>query len=137
MAKNNVGTTSIQMGVDGSPMMAGGEVFVPILRAAPLRRLVEAICGGASCVDITGLRPGGEKLHEELVSADESRRAVRRNGCYVVPPTVTAESWDAAPWLGDPVPDGFTYRSDTWPLQWTVDELHDLLVVKQESLCES
>jgi UDP-N-acetylglucosamine 4,6-dehydratase len=106
--------------------LRGGEVFVPALKAAPLRKLAEALDPNAMMVDI-GIRPGGEKLHEELLSSDEVRRTVKRNGFYIVTPTQTADSWDASPWLGEPVPEDFRYQSDTWPEQWTVEELRELL----------
>lgn len=102
--------------------LRGGEVFVPHLRAAPLLRLAEALAPGAETL-AHGIRPGGEKLHEELLSADETRRTVVRNGFYVVTPPRTPDSWDASPWLGTPVPEDFSCRSDTWPHQWSVDEL--------------
>jgi UDP-N-acetylglucosamine 4,6-dehydratase len=106
--------------------LRGGEVFVPALKAAPLTLLADALAPAAPVVDI-GIRPGGEKLHEELLSSDEVRRTVRRNGFYVVTPTQTSDSWDASPWLGQPVPEDFTYRSDTWPEQWTINELAEAL----------
>lgn len=106
--------------------LRGGEVFVPELKAAPLVRLCEAVAPSASIVPL-GVRPGGEKLHEELLTADEARRVVRRNGFYVVPPPRTLQAWDVSPWLGEPVEEGFTYRSDTWPHTWSVEELRGLL----------
>ena len=106
--------------------LRGGEVFVPALKAAPLTLLAEALAPAAPIVNL-GIRPGGEKLHEELLSSDEVRRTVRRNGFYVVTPTQTADSWDASPWLGEPVPEDFTYRSDTWSDQWTTEALREML----------
>lgn len=109
--------------------MRGGEIFVPILRAAPLHRLADAVAEDLPR-RATGIRSGGEKLFEELLSADEARRAVRRNGFFVVTPTKGMDSWDTTPWLGDPLPPGFTYRSDTWPDQWSVEDLRTLLEVQ-------
>lgn len=54
--------------------MEGGEVFVPYkLRAAQMEDLAQAICTGATYI-YSGLRPGGEKMHELLLSAEESTR---------------------------------------------------------------
>lgn len=107
--------------------MRGGEVFVPKLRAAPLTLLAEAACPGAMFDDI-GIRPGGEKLHEELLSADEVRRTVDSGGEFFVVRPESADAWDPSPWIGAPLPDGFTYRSDTWTGRepWTVEELRRL-----------
>lgn len=104
--------------------MRGGEIFVPILKAAPLVDVGQALVSvGSPEFDMTGIRPGGEKLYEELLSADEARRTVKRNGFYVVTPARTPDMWDPSTWLGDPVDRDFEYRSDRWPLRWTVDEL--------------
>lgn len=110
-------------------MMRGGEVFVPQLKAAPLTAVGEALLGDGSTPEflITGIRVGGEKLYEELVSADEARRAVVRNGFVVIPPPFSVDLWDAQPWLGEEVSDGFEMRSDTWPDRWTRAELAALL----------
>lgn len=108
--------------------MRGGEILIPEMKAAPLTKLVEAVAPGAETFDM-GIRSGGEKLHEELLSADEARRAVKRNGFYVVPPTRGMDSWDDSVWHGEPVGEGFSYRSDDWPLQWTVEDLRELVRV--------
>lgn len=104
----------------------GGEVFVPSLKAAPLTALAEVFAPASQWRSL-GIRPGGEKLHEELLSSDEVRRTVARNGWYVIAPTTTADIWDPTPWMGDRVPAEFTYSSDAWPLQWTTEELRELI----------
>jgi UDP-N-acetylglucosamine 4,6-dehydratase len=73
--------------------------------------LVEAVAPGAETYEM-GIRPG-EKLHEEMISEDDSRRTVRIGDRYVVLPTVAEWSGWRAPEGGIPVPDGFSYRSDT------------------------
>ncbi len=112
--------------------MKGGEVLVPKLKAAPLTRLLEAVMSEGwtlpGLIPNTGIRPGGEKLHESLLDEEELRRALERNDWYVVPPLDNSDLWDRTPWLGEPVPEGFTYDSNTWPEQWSVDELRELLV---------
>jgi len=106
--------------------LRGGEIFVPWLKAAPITRVLEAVAPDTETVEI-GIRPGGEKLHETLLSEDELRRVRRRNGWYIVPPVDTTELWDRSPWLGERMPDDFTYCSATWPDQWTVEELRGVL----------
>ena len=112
--------------IEAVRVMRGGELLLPRLRAAPVTSLLEAVAPASEFVE-TGIRPGGEKLHEALVSEDEARRAVQRNDWIIVPPVDTAELWDRSAWLGDPVGDGFEYRSDTWPNQWTVEGLREIL----------
>ncbi len=108
--------------------MRGGEVLVPRLKAAPLMRLMEAV-GGTSELEVedVGIRPGGEKMHEKLLDEDELRRARMRQDWIMVPPVDSPDLWDRNPWLGEGLPEGFEYRSDTWPEQWTVEELRAVL----------
>lgn len=106
--------------------MRGGEIFVPILPAAPITRLAEALTTNPTYA-VTGIRPGGEKLHEELLSPSEIRRAVKRNGLYVVPPYQSSMSWDANPWIGEAVPTDLTYNSETWGWQLTVPDMRALV----------
>jgi UDP-N-acetylglucosamine 4,6-dehydratase/5-epimerase len=105
-------------------MMRGGEVFCPHIPAAPITTLAEAI-GGAPPYHVTGIRPGGEKLHESMLSEDEVRRTVRWRGFYVVTPSL--RTWDATPWPGEPVPESLMYRSDVWGWQLSCDDMRALL----------
>lgn len=121
--------------------LRGGEITVPHLPAASIALLAEAVAGPgyptvtvseapmeARLVEHGGqIRQGGEKVHEELLSAAEVRRAVKRNGYYIVPPYQHDEMWDTRPWLGDPLPEGFQYRSDCWPWQASVENLRGML----------
>ena len=116
--------------------LRGGEIFVPWLKAAPVTRLLEAVAPQAETTEI-GIRPGGEKLHETLVSEDEIRRARRRNDWIIVPPTDTSELWDRSSWLGELVPADFRYHSKTWPEQWTVEELREALGITQSEFVAS
>ena len=71
-----------------------------------------------------GIRPG-EKLHEEMISPDDSRRTVELSNRYVVLP-IFAE-WGFTPPKGKAVIDGFTYRSETNDLWLTIEELQKLI----------
>jgi len=107
--------------------LRGGEVFVPYLPAAPIVRLAEALVDGDPMFDEQGIRPGGEKLHESLLSASEIRRARRRNQFFIVPPYQHEHMWDNRPWLGELIPPATIYRSDVWPWQLTRDEMRRLI----------
>ena len=62
-------------------------------------------------VSYTGLRPG-EKLHEMMISADDSRRTRDMGDYYVVEPEFPW--WDNGHMTeGASMPDGFSYCSDT------------------------
>ena len=57
-----------------------------------------------------GLRPG-EKLHEEMISADDSRRTIILENRYVVMPVIAEWGYKAP--KGKSMPEGQAYRSDT------------------------
>ena len=91
--------------------MDGGEIFVPSqLSAMRLSDLASVI--GREVVEI-GLRPGGEKLHERLLSDDEPKRTLRDDQWYLIkPPHYT---WSDVPFRGKPVDAGIRYSSDQGP----------------------
>jgi UDP-N-acetylglucosamine 4,6-dehydratase len=103
----------------------GGEVFVPKIPSMRVIDLAEAMAPGLPC-DITGIRPG-EKLHELLLTPDESRHAVEHDDVFVVLPE--HPWWDDAldHGHGKPVADGFAYASDTNDEWLGVEELAALV----------
>ena len=110
--------------IDSFSDMSGGDLYVPRIPSMKVVDLAEAIAPGAPTVDI-GIRPG-EKLHEEMISAEDSRRTVRRADRYVVQPTLAI--WgDFKEADGEAVPDGFSYISDTNDMWLGVDEIRTML----------
>ena len=93
--------------------MRGGEIFVPGLPATRMVDLAEALAPGHPRT-IIGLRAGGEKLHEELMTDEEMRRSrINHPWGYVIPPHL--HSW-AADWSDLPAQGmAFPYRSDCVP----------------------
>ena len=91
--------------------MVGGEVFIPKIPSMRSPDLARAIAPDAE-VDVIGIRPG-EKLHEVLMTGDETRHSVDAGGVYVVLPE--HPWWVASPrWMeGKPLTDGFVYSSDS------------------------
>lgn len=108
---------AVQFVVDSFESMSGGELFVPRIPSMRIMDLVEAIAPGAQTYEI-GIRPG-EKLHEEMISADDSYRTIRQRDRYIVTPTV--QGWWFNEPEGEPVDPGFSYRSDTND-QWLTNE---------------
>jgi UDP-N-acetylglucosamine 4,6-dehydratase/5-epimerase len=104
--------------------MHGGEVFVPKIPSMRLVDLARALAPDAD-LQFVGIRPG-EKVHEVLVSEDESRNARDMGDHYSIHP--------AHPWwperhrdAGDAVPEGFSYTSNGNDRWLSVDELRALL----------
>jgi UDP-N-acetylglucosamine 4,6-dehydratase len=91
--------------------MEGGEVFVPKIPSTKVVDLARAIAPDAK-IEIIGIRPG-EKLHEDLLSDDEARHAVELEHMYVIQPAEAI--WFGYSWKdkGTPLPEGFSYTSDT------------------------
>lgn len=96
--------------IDCIGRMQGGEIFVPKIPSMRIVDLARAIAPAASLRTI-GVRPG-EKLHEVLISADESRQTVEMEGMYVVEPVSPRWAY-ATPDGAKRLPDDFAYTSDT------------------------
>jgi UDP-N-acetylglucosamine 4,6-dehydratase len=103
--------------------MTGGELYVPRIPSMRVIDLAAAVAPGAALVDI-GIRPG-EKLHEEMISTEDSRRTLRQADRYVVMPTLA--EWGFTEPAGEPVPDGFSYTSDTNDMWLTVKDIREML----------
>ncbi len=100
---------AVEFVLDSLEMMNGGELYVPRIPSMKIADLARAIAPGAKIVEI-GMRPG-EKLHEEMISADDSRRTLVLQNRYLVMPV--AAEWGFIPPTGDKMPEGQAYRSDT------------------------
>lgn len=117
---------AVEMVVDTFDLMQGGELLVPHIPSHKVVDLARAVVPDAEFVDI-GLRPG-EKLHEEMISPDEGRRAVLIQGgkYYLIEPEMSG--WGYQP-VVDAVraPEGFHCASDKNDIWWGVDELREVL----------
>jgi UDP-N-acetylglucosamine 4,6-dehydratase len=100
---------AVQFVIDSFTSMDGGELYVPRIPSMHVSDLARAIAPDAQLVEI-GIRPG-EKLHEEMISPEDSRRTVAQADRYVVGPTLA--EWTYRQPIGEPVEDGFAYTSDT------------------------
>jgi UDP-N-acetylglucosamine 4,6-dehydratase len=115
---------AVKFVVDSFDKMEGGELFVPRIPSMRIMDLVEAVAPGSGTHE-TGIRPG-EKLHEEMIAADDSRRTLRFPDRYVVQPVVA--SWGyRTPAGGTEVEDGFNYRSDNNDLWLSIDDMRKLI----------
>jgi UDP-N-acetylglucosamine 4,6-dehydratase len=110
--------------VDSFDRMQGGELFVPRIPSMRILDLIEAVAPDAPTHE-TGIRPG-EKLHEEMIASDDSRRTLRFPDRYLVQPVVA--SWGySTPQGGEEVPDGFNYRSDNNDLWLGIDDMRAMI----------
>jgi UDP-N-acetylglucosamine 4,6-dehydratase len=100
---------AVKFVIDSLEMMTGGELYVPKIPSMKITDLAQAVAPGVKLVEI-GMRPG-EKLHEEMISADDSRRTTILDKRYVVNPIVA--EWGYKPPIGATMPEGQAYKSDT------------------------
>ena len=81
---------SVKLIIDSAEIACGGEVFItkmPILRIQDLAEvMIELITGNNDMdIEIIGSKPG-EKLYEELMSDEETRRAIELDRYFAVKP---------------------------------------------------
>lgn len=97
-------------------LMRGGEVFIPRLPSFRIVDVAGAVYHAAyraqdrTPLEIVGHRQGGEKVHEMLLSEEESTHTVWIGDRWVVEPEI--RSWDRPAWEGEPVPEGWSYTSE-------------------------
>ncbi|TEU12252.1 MAG: UDP-N-acetylglucosamine 4,6-dehydratase (inverting) [Anaerolineales bacterium] len=105
-------------------MMQGGEVFVPKIPSMRIVDLADVVAPGCEQENM-GIRPG-EKLHEVLVSRDESRYTLEFDDMYLIQPVHPWWQTNGHPG-GQPMEDGTKFSSDknTWWL--THDELSQMV----------
>ncbi|HET7475532.1 MAG TPA: UDP-N-acetylglucosamine 4,6-dehydratase (inverting) [Dermatophilaceae bacterium] len=118
---------AVQFVTESFELMQGGELYVPRIPSMKITDLAQAIAPGAAMHN-SGLRPG-EKLHEEMISPEEGRRALRIGERFVLQPDIA--SWGyRPPQDGVPVPDGFTYTSDTNDQWFTREQITAILATE-------
>jgi UDP-N-acetylglucosamine 4,6-dehydratase len=104
--------------------MQGGEVFVPKVPSMRIVDLAKAVAPECE-IDFVGIRPG-EKLHEVLISRDESRHTLALEDMFVVQPV--HPWWKPADWSrGKSLPDGFKYTSDKNDRWLTIEVLRQMI----------
>ncbi len=105
--------------------MVGGEIFIPKIPSMRVVELADAMAPGVPR-EVIGIR-AGEKLHELLITSDESRHTVDAGDVYVVLPE--HPWWESHPrWIeGKPLEDGWVYSSDQNDWWLTRDELAELV----------
>jgi len=100
---------AVKFVIDSLEMMTGGELYVPRIPSMKIVDLAQAVSADSKLEEI-GMRPG-EKLHEEMISADDSRRTIILDNRFVVTPVVA--EWGYSAPEGQTMPEGQAYRSDT------------------------
>ena len=113
--------------------MHGGEIFVPKVPSMTIMDLAEAIAPDCKH-DVVGIRPG-EKLHEVMITTDDSRRTVEMPNFYVIQPDFPAIHPNSNWKEGKPVPAGFSYASDS-NTEWLTKEALLKLVGQKDGVLQ-
>ncbi len=125
---------TLQQGVDFVlsclDTMQGGETFIPKIPSMRMTDLANVMGPGLKH-KIIGIRPG-EKLHEAMVTEDNSRSTVELADRYIIQPLFAfwkhEHMMDANARI---VPDGFRYDSDT-NTQWLDDAGLKAMLIESE-----
>jgi UDP-N-acetylglucosamine 4,6-dehydratase (inverting) len=92
--------------------MEGGEIYVKKIPSMNIIDIAQAVAEDAE-MEIIGIRPG-EKLHEQMISAEDSYFTYEYLKHYKILPAIN--NWDSSPARikdGKKVEEGFVYSSDT------------------------
>lgn len=89
--------------------MRGGEIFIPMIPSMRIMDVFETVAPDCE-YEIIGMRPG-EKLHEVLMTSEESSRCTKGDDCYYVLPDTNVGSYKNE-MIGQKVPLDFVYSSD-------------------------
>ncbi len=100
-------------------LMQGGELYVPKIPSMKIIDLAMAVSPESEIIEI-GIRPG-EKLHEEMISSDDSRRTTVLKNRFVVNPVIADWGYKAPD--GSSMPENLPYRSDTNEIWLSKDDI--------------
>lgn len=93
-------------------IMEGGEIFIPKIPSMKIIDLAKAIAPDLE-PEIVGIRPG-EKMHEMMITVDDSRTTVELDDRYIIEPALAFWNKEHLRANGaKPVSQDFSYTSDT------------------------
>ena len=107
-------TQGVNFVLSSMEMTQGGEIFVPKIPSTTIPQLADLICPKLGH-KVVGVRPG-EKLHETMIPADDSRWTVELDDRFVILASFAEAAREAYIHRGArAVPEGFAYSSDANP----------------------
>ncbi len=92
--------------------MEGGEIYVKKIPSMNIVDVAQAVAADAE-MEVVGIRPG-EKLHEQMISAEDAYFTYEYQEHYKILPAIN--NWDSSPARikdGKKVEEGFVYSSET------------------------
>jgi UDP-N-acetylglucosamine 4,6-dehydratase/5-epimerase len=114
--------------------MVGGEIVVPKIPSMKLVDLFDALVPGVER-KVIGIRPG-EKLHEVLVTNEESRHAIELDNHYIILPEdlnmFSADRYNSLLKAGKPLENDFSFASHTNKEWFDKNSIMKMVLVKIE-----
>lgn len=113
---------SVEMVWQAFEDMVGGEIYVRKIPSMNIMDIARAVMPDLK-YEVIGIRPG-EKLHEQMISSEDSIYTFEYNEYFKILPAI--HNWSQDPLRingGTPVPHGFSYRSDNNSSWMCVSEL--------------
>lgn len=117
--------SAVWMVLNACEKMRGGELYVKKIPSMKMPELAEAVAPNMKTHEV-GIRPG-EKIHEQMISAEDARRTLEFDDYYVVQPDANWWPSRAEGIGGKPVAEGFSYDSGS-NSQWLgVEQMKQLI----------
>jgi len=112
---------AIEFVMNRIPNSKGGEIFVPKLPSFYITDLAKAVCSDCK-IKIIGVRPG-EKIHEEMISINDSAATVDLGNYYAIINKSIEKYYNKYKFLGR----GFSYSSDLNDQFLSLNELRKIV----------
>ncbi len=118
-------TQGVELVIKALEEATGGETFISKIPSFKITDLAQAMLPGCKMPEV-GIRPG-EKLHEIMVTVEDSDTTYEYDKHFIVYPQVIWNSKQQINLSGKKVAEGFSYSSDN-NVQWlSVEEIKELL----------
>ncbi|MCM1385976.1 MAG: UDP-N-acetylglucosamine 4,6-dehydratase (inverting) [Bacillus sp. (in: Bacteria)] len=118
-------TQGVELVIKALTEAKGGETFISKIPSFKVTDLAEAMLPGYKLKEI-GIRPG-EKLHEIMVTTEDSMTTYEYDKHFIVYPQMTWNNRQQPDMSGKKVEDGFSYSSDNNKEWLTVEDIRRLL----------
>lgn len=118
-------TQGVELVIKALEEATGGETFISKIPSFKVTDLAEAMCPECKTVEI-GIRPG-EKLHEIMVTVEDSPTTYEYDKHFIVYPQVTWNDKQQINLSGRKVQDGFSYSSGNNTEWLSVEQIRELL----------
>ncbi len=118
-------TQGVELVIKALEEATGGETFISKIPSFKISDLAEAMLPGCKTREI-GIYPG-EKLHEIMVTVEDSSTTYEYDKHFIVYPQVTWNSKQKINTSGKKVAEGFSYSSDNNTEWLSVEEIRELL----------